>query len=80
MYQIKILFSYLGSETFLSCNNDGQQIQWIKMQENSISVNAVSKQSTLISDKIQTANLNENQNNTSSQVSVNNWNNFVINL
>ncbi|XP_043519425.1 uncharacterized protein LOC122533609 isoform X2 [Frieseomelitta varia] len=56
-----------GSETFLSCNNDGQQIQWIKMQENSISVNAVSKQSTLISDKIQTANLNENQNNTSSQ-------------
>lgn len=47
------------------------------MQENSISVNAVSKQSTLISDKIQTANLNENQNNTSSQVSVNNRSSFV---
>ncbi|XP_012346759.1 uncharacterized protein LOC100866704 isoform X3 [Apis florea] len=49
------------------CNNDGQQIQWIKMQENSISVNAVSKQGALISEKTQTANLNENQNNTSSQ-------------
>ncbi|XP_043605079.1 sentrin-specific protease 7-like isoform X2 [Bombus pyrosoma] len=56
-----------GSKTFIGCNNDGQQIQWIKMQENSINVNAVSKQNALISEKIQTGNLNENQNNTSSQ-------------
>ncbi|XP_060818194.1 uncharacterized protein LOC132908307 isoform X2 [Bombus pascuorum] len=56
-----------GSKTFIGCNNDGQQIQWIKMQENSINVNAVSKQNALISEKIQTGNLYENQNNTSSQ-------------
>ncbi|CAK9818629.1 Sentrin-specific protease 7 [Anthophora plagiata] len=56
-----------GSKSFVGCNNDGQQIQWIKMQENSISVNAVSKQGALISEKTQTANLNENQNNTSPQ-------------
>ncbi|XP_076235982.1 uncharacterized protein LOC143180264 isoform X3 [Calliopsis andreniformis] len=37
------------------------------MQENSINVNAVSKQNALISEKTQTANINENQNNTSSQ-------------
>ncbi|CAL7933808.1 unnamed protein product [Xylocopa violacea] len=54
-----------GSKTFISCNNGGQQIQWIKMQENSINVNAVSKQGALISEKTQTANLNENQNNSS---------------
>ncbi|XP_017760809.1 PREDICTED: uncharacterized protein LOC108551228 [Eufriesea mexicana] len=56
-----------GSKTFIGCNNDGQQLQWIKMQENSISLNAVSKQGALISEKTQTVNLNENQNNTSSQ-------------
>ncbi|KOC62807.1 hypothetical protein WH47_02510 [Habropoda laboriosa] len=56
-----------GSKTIVGCTNDGQQMQWIKMQENSISVNAVSKQSALISEKSQTAKLNENQNNTSSQ-------------
>ncbi|XP_076676841.1 uncharacterized protein LOC143373447 isoform X2 [Andrena cerasifolii] len=56
-----------GPKAFVDCNNDGQQIQWIKMQENSISVNPVSKQSALILEKTQTANLNENQNNTSSQ-------------
>ncbi|XP_078053727.1 uncharacterized protein LOC144479093 isoform X3 [Augochlora pura] len=37
------------------------------MQENNVTLNAVSKQNPLISDKTQTANLNENQNNTSSQ-------------
>ncbi|XP_076301470.1 uncharacterized protein LOC143219351 isoform X2 [Lasioglossum baleicum] len=56
-----------GSKALVGCNNDGQQIQWIKMQENSVTLNAVSKQSPLISEKAQTANLNENQNNTSSQ-------------
>ncbi|XP_053974438.1 uncharacterized protein LOC128874118 isoform X1 [Hylaeus volcanicus] len=34
-----------GSKTLIGCNNDGQQIQWIKMQKNNISENAVSKQS-----------------------------------
>nr|XP_033339479.1 sentrin-specific protease 7-like [Megalopta genalis] len=56
-----------GSKALVGCNNDGQQIQWIKMQENNVTLNAVSKQNPLISDKTQTANLNENQNNTSSQ-------------
>ncbi|XP_076650247.1 uncharacterized protein LOC143357617 isoform X2 [Halictus rubicundus] len=56
-----------GSKALVGCNNDGQQIQWIKMQENSVTLNAVSKQSPLISEKTQTASLNENQNNTSSQ-------------
>lgn len=74
------MFSYLGSKTFIGCNNDGQQIQWIKMQENSINVNAVSKQNALISEKIQTGNLNENQNNTSSQVSVKNHNSFILQI
>lgn len=73
-------FSYLGSKTFIGCNNDGQQIQWIKMQENSISVNAVSKQGALISEKTQTANLNENQNNTSSQVSIKTQNSFILQI
>lgn len=50
------------------------------MQENSISVNAVSKQGALISEKTQTANLNENQNNTSSQVSVKSQNNFILQI
>lgn len=77
---IRTLFSYLGSKTFIGCNNDGQQIQWIKMQENSINVNAVSKQNALISEKIQTGNLNENQNNTSSQVSVKNHNSFILQI
>lgn len=74
------MFSYLGSKTFIGCNNDGQQIQWIKMQENSINVNAVSKQNALISEKIQTGNLNENQNNSSSQVSVKNHNSFILQI
>lgn len=74
------MFSYLGSKTFIGCNNDGQQIQWIKMQENSINVNAVSKQNALISEKIQTGNLNENQNNTSSQVSVKSHNSFILQI
>lgn len=74
------MFSYLGSKTFIGCNNDGQQIQWIKMQENSINVNAISKQNALISEKIQTGNLNENQNNTSSQVSVKNHNSFILQI
>ncbi|XP_043260868.1 uncharacterized protein LOC122402282 [Colletes gigas] len=34
-----------GSKALIGCNNEGQQIQWIKMQKNSISENAVSKQS-----------------------------------
>ncbi|XP_015429450.1 PREDICTED: uncharacterized protein LOC107186152 [Dufourea novaeangliae] len=55
-----------GSKALVGCNNDGQQIQWIKMQENSVTLNAVSKQSALVSEKTQTANLNENQNNISS--------------
>lgn len=66
----KEIFYRLGPKTFVDCNNDGQQIQWIKMQENSISVNPVSKQSALMLEKTQTANLNENQNNTSSQVNI----------
>lgn len=50
------------------------------MQENSINVNAISKQNALISEKIQTGNLNENQNNTSSQVSVKNHNSFILQI
>ncbi|XP_076637053.1 uncharacterized protein LOC143349590 isoform X4 [Colletes latitarsis] len=34
-----------GSKALIGCNNEGQQIQWIKMQKNSINENAVSKQS-----------------------------------
>nr|XP_031839540.1 uncharacterized protein LOC116430050 isoform X2 [Nomia melanderi] len=59
-----------GSKALVGSNNDGQQIQWIKMQENNVSLNTVSKQNTLISEKTQTANLNENQNNTSPQALV----------
>lgn len=40
------------------------------MQENNVSLNTISKQNTLISEKTQTVNLNENQNNTSSQVNI----------
>lgn len=47
------------------------------MQENSISLNAVSKQGALISEKSQTVNLNENQNNTSSQVNINSYFYFI---
>lgn len=45
----------------VECSNDSQQIQWVKMQENSISIDAVSKQGTLLPEKTQTAILNKNQ-------------------
>ncbi|XP_047354219.1 uncharacterized protein LOC124950862 isoform X3 [Vespa velutina] len=45
----------------VECNNDNQQIQWVKMQENSINVDAVSKQNTLLPEKSQTAILNKSQ-------------------
>ncbi|XP_012137297.1 uncharacterized protein LOC100878812 [Megachile rotundata] len=62
-----------GSKAFVDCNNDVQQLRWIKMQENSINVNTVSKQGVLISEKTQTANVNENQNNSSSQTVLHNF-------
>ncbi|KAK2579020.1 hypothetical protein KPH14_002814 [Odynerus spinipes] len=49
------------TKPLVECSNDSQQIQWVKMQENSINIDAVSKQNTLISEKSQTAILNKNQ-------------------
>ncbi|XP_029034245.1 uncharacterized protein LOC114871873 isoform X3 [Osmia bicornis bicornis] len=60
-----ILKSATVNANNIDCNNDVQQIRWIKMQENSINVNTVSKEGVLISEKTQTANVNENQNNSS---------------
>lgn len=53
-------------------NNDNQRTQWMKMQENSINVNAVTtKQSTLLPEKSQTGILNKShpQNNITLPVS-----------
>ncbi|XP_015187662.1 PREDICTED: uncharacterized protein LOC107072337 isoform X2 [Polistes dominula] len=49
------------TKPLVECSNDNQQIQWVKMQENSINVDAVSKQNTLFSEKSQTAILNKGQ-------------------
>ncbi|XP_014616796.1 PREDICTED: uncharacterized protein LOC106793974 isoform X2 [Polistes canadensis] len=49
------------TKPLVECSNDNQQIQWVKMQENSINVDAVSKQNTLLSEKSQTAILNKGQ-------------------
>ncbi|XP_043497008.1 uncharacterized protein LOC122520800 isoform X2 [Polistes fuscatus] len=49
------------TKPLVECSNDNQQIQWVKMQENSINVDAVSKQNTLLSEKNQTAILNKGQ-------------------
>ncbi|XP_043675797.1 uncharacterized protein LOC122632713 isoform X1 [Vespula pensylvanica] len=45
----------------VECNNDNQQIQWMKMQENSVNIDAASKQNTLLPEKSQTAILNKSQ-------------------
>ncbi|KAG7206518.1 hypothetical protein KM043_003863 [Ampulex compressa] len=60
-----------GSKASIDRNNEGQQIQWIKMQENSINLDAVPKQNTLIPEKSSSPTLARNQisNNTGLQPS-----------
>ncbi|KAI4483443.1 hypothetical protein M0802_013385 [Mischocyttarus mexicanus] len=60
------------SKPLVECGNDNQQIQWVKMQENSINVDAVSKQNILLPEKSKTAILNKGQ--TQNNISISGYN------
>ncbi|XP_017886629.1 uncharacterized protein LOC108628910 isoform X2 [Ceratina calcarata] len=56
-----------GSKPLVGCNNAEELIRTIKMQENSITLNAVTKQGASLSEKTETATLVDNQNSPSPQ-------------